>query len=597
MFGKELLELARRRGYWLLRLAFALAVLAILWSAWSVHEGAKGLRVLANISSMTFAEIAVTQFIAIHLLTPLVLCGSIADERKAGTLDLLFTTTLTSREIVAGKLASRFFVIGLIVVSGLPALALMSFWGGFTPTMVFGLEIATLFSGLFAGSIAIFYSAICETSLRALVYTYLVLFGLFASVVYWWVSPTFVLILVFGGDNVVPLGWLTFVYAGACVGATFWLTWIIVQRASFRLREPPHLSVRLARRLIDKALEEMPIPAEDEPALAKLRHAQRKIVREIGQIESDAGRFDFSDRPEVGCVAAVAFNFLALALPFFMTGVLLSPEIWLRLLLVGAALIVVWIASQSVYLDRKRGFRDLVLATPMAGDEILRLVLRRWRTNLFWPILCVGVGQALWLIFDPLAALALLTTEGLLAANLIGLSLACMVVAPTRSQAFFAAILGVLFLIVIGTVTQTVRSLQPPWVGYSVAGTATLAIVYISIRGRTARVAARFVVQYAACIAAFVGTWLIWENAKYPLILGEETLDILSPAAWLMAMTPEKAGGGNRTSGLAQLRPAEWSLICLYWAALAVNVWLTWKWLAKDFDRFVERPTQSDGTD
>jgi ABC-type transport system involved in multi-copper enzyme maturation permease subunit len=70
------------------------------------------------------------QNIAILILTPAYVGGAIAEERELGTLDMLLTTKLYSREIVLGKLAARVLHLGAYLLAGLPVFSMMLVWGG-----------------------------------------------------------------------------------------------------------------------------------------------------------------------------------------------------------------------------------------------------------------------------------------------------------------------------------------------------------------------------------------------------------------------------------------------------------------------------------
>ena len=91
---------------------------------------------------------------------PAVLAGSLAGERERGVLQLLLTTAVTPREIVSGRLLGKLSQVGMIVLAGVPIIALLAAWNGLSL-----LEVVTLFLlmaavGLGGGGLAVGASVI-----------------------------------------------------------------------------------------------------------------------------------------------------------------------------------------------------------------------------------------------------------------------------------------------------------------------------------------------------------------------------------------------------------------------------------------------------
>ena len=64
------------------------------------------------------------QNVAVLVLVPAFLAGAVAEEKEKKTLPLLFTTALTDREIVLGKMLGRLLHVGGVLLVGLPVLSL-----------------------------------------------------------------------------------------------------------------------------------------------------------------------------------------------------------------------------------------------------------------------------------------------------------------------------------------------------------------------------------------------------------------------------------------------------------------------------------------
>src|SRR5262245_34584809 len=91
---------------------------------------------LSKLAETYFVVYMVVQFIMICVLTPAAVAGAIAEEKERRTLEFLLATDLSDREILFGKLASRFGGILMYILAGLPVLALLQFFGGIDPDLV-----------------------------------------------------------------------------------------------------------------------------------------------------------------------------------------------------------------------------------------------------------------------------------------------------------------------------------------------------------------------------------------------------------------------------------------------------------------------------
>lgn len=120
-------------------------------------------------------------FLTICMLIPGVAGGSIAGERERRTLDLLLTTHLSPWKIVLGKLESSIFLIFMISFSTLPVIGLVTIYGGIKLVNLLQLILSLVITGIFIGSIGIFYSACVRKTTVAVILSYvtvvLLIFG------------------------------------------------------------------------------------------------------------------------------------------------------------------------------------------------------------------------------------------------------------------------------------------------------------------------------------------------------------------------------------------------------------------------------------
>lgn len=130
-FYYDLIRIARKGRTTLLRCVY---LLALLGGIWYISHDAPGAVIDRNRLARTGQNVAntviVLQYALVLVLTPALVSGTIVDERQRGTLELLFTTQLTDREIVLGKLGAGFANLAVMLLASLPVLALVHSWGG-----------------------------------------------------------------------------------------------------------------------------------------------------------------------------------------------------------------------------------------------------------------------------------------------------------------------------------------------------------------------------------------------------------------------------------------------------------------------------------
>jgi ABC-type transport system involved in multi-copper enzyme maturation permease subunit len=187
MFFYDLMRLARRGRSTLLRCTYALLLLGCLYliymNRFPIEAAFQNLfRLRPKMRLEDLAEFAGTfatgifalQSAAVLVLTPAYVSGAIAEEKERRTLELLFTTHLTDREIVLGKLFGRLMHLFGVVLAGLPILMALQVWGGVEPLLPIAGFFVTVVTLLSVGAICIYCSVVCQTSFTALVASYLI---------------------------------------------------------------------------------------------------------------------------------------------------------------------------------------------------------------------------------------------------------------------------------------------------------------------------------------------------------------------------------------------------------------------------------------
>jgi ABC-type transport system involved in multi-copper enzyme maturation permease subunit len=182
IFTFELVTSVRRLRYFLVRVVYALILLTILWISYiesPLYRAAPGELVshqeMARFANDFFNVFAATQLVAVVLLTPAMIAGTIAQERERRTIEYLFASQLTNVEIVLAKFAARLLHVGCELLVGLPILALAMLMGGIAPELLaqtFAVTLATLVA---IGALSISLSVWAKRSRDAVTSAYLIL--------------------------------------------------------------------------------------------------------------------------------------------------------------------------------------------------------------------------------------------------------------------------------------------------------------------------------------------------------------------------------------------------------------------------------------
>ena len=186
LFVKELLEMARRRRYFLVRVLIGAALLLGWWIGLSGQSWRIDYRSIGNLSAIgesMFRWWAYLSLWGVVILTPLLVGGLIAAEKDGRTFETLLTTLLTNREILIGKAASRLLLLSILIASSVPILAVASLYGGFDVKQVLTAVAVIGSTCLFVVVIALYYSTITYKPYVAMLRTY------FFLAVLWWLLP------------------------------------------------------------------------------------------------------------------------------------------------------------------------------------------------------------------------------------------------------------------------------------------------------------------------------------------------------------------------------------------------------------------------
>jgi ABC-type transport system involved in multi-copper enzyme maturation permease subunit len=179
VFALDASRVGRRLSTFLVRWAYLLvlaSVLGVFFNSWShrlnAPDGRVDPAVLTRFAESFFWVYAITQFLAVAVLTPAFTAATITDEKERKTLHFLLVTDLSGREIVFGKLAARVGALFMFVLAGLPVVAIMQFFGGIEPRLLFLVVGMTLMTVVSLSAISVCMSSLVSRTRDAVMLAY-----------------------------------------------------------------------------------------------------------------------------------------------------------------------------------------------------------------------------------------------------------------------------------------------------------------------------------------------------------------------------------------------------------------------------------------
>jgi hypothetical protein len=187
IFRSEVIRAARRRLHYTMRAAVGLLPLSVAWTFYAHWDrsavmagGWEWLRLPGNrplIAALVVLELLWAQGMAILLLVPGLVAGSIAEEDRRGTMLALLASPLSSGSIVLGKLAARLVQVGVVVAIGLPVVVPLALLGALDLAIVARAYAMLLALALFVGSLSLLVSIVVRRPRPALLWAYIAVGG------------------------------------------------------------------------------------------------------------------------------------------------------------------------------------------------------------------------------------------------------------------------------------------------------------------------------------------------------------------------------------------------------------------------------------
>ena len=168
--AREMSVLARRKStYWARAITGFLAVLVMLWllivSRTHLTYAALGSSIFLILSSLCFTF---TVLVGMHATA-----DSLSEEKREGTLGLLFLTDLKGTDIVGGKLAATSLHAVLALIGVIPMLSIALLLGGVTLEQFGRVALVLINTMFFSLSLGVFVSSLSKNERKSMGGTFL----------------------------------------------------------------------------------------------------------------------------------------------------------------------------------------------------------------------------------------------------------------------------------------------------------------------------------------------------------------------------------------------------------------------------------------
>jgi len=163
----ELRVAARRRGTFWIRTAFALGTIAIGFFVWLDNRFSPP-NVFGQELFGAFADLSVFYCLTCGLRST---ADCLSEEKREGTLGLLFLTDLRGRDIILGKLAATSFAGIYALLATFPILAIPLVMGGVAVETFWRILLLLVNTTVLSLAVGIFVSAVSRSSRKAIVGT------------------------------------------------------------------------------------------------------------------------------------------------------------------------------------------------------------------------------------------------------------------------------------------------------------------------------------------------------------------------------------------------------------------------------------------
>ncbi|MCI0536966.1 MAG: ABC transporter permease [Verrucomicrobiales bacterium] len=427
VMDRELRVVARRAGTYHAR-SFA-ALVVILISLGMLYVGFGGLLSALAAGNNLFVALSLLAYVYVLLDGPFMTADCLSQEKRDGTMGLLFLTDLKGYDVVGGKLVSRSANSAYCLLAALPALGVGLFLGGVSGGDFFRMTLALMNGLFFSVAFGMLTSALFRSERWALSSALFgVLFcgalvpllGLWLQHVFRTASPHPAFLLAspagaflsalgprFGGVQ-------SFSFASSLF-LTHFMGWIFLALASVILprawqdRPAKDVLSQSLRRALRRSLqsqsrseggipvETLPVSTRDPKSISSMAGRGRSIDENpIFWLDARSGRRGLGIWPIFVLLGMVG-----------LAGCLFDPKTWLDLpVYAGSALVLHLVLMYAVAAqacrgpaeDRRSGVLELMLTTPAGEGLFLRGRMLSLKRQCFRPVMFVLAADLMFII-------------------------------------------------------------------------------------------------------------------------------------------------------------------------------------------------------
>ena len=178
VFTREAVLAPRRPRTYTIRVAYGVALLVLMSTAWLVLTGTQLIRDvgdLARFGMSLFQLLAPLQLAVTAFFSALLAASAVAQEKDRQTLVLMLLTKLTNSELVLGKLLASLLTVLMLLATALPVFMLSALFGGVSFAQIGRVYAVTVASVLVCGSLGSMLALWREKTYQSLAMTMLVL--------------------------------------------------------------------------------------------------------------------------------------------------------------------------------------------------------------------------------------------------------------------------------------------------------------------------------------------------------------------------------------------------------------------------------------
>ncbi len=387
LLAKELVEQASRRRTYIVRVVYALLLFAIFCTfSYGEFQRADSRVALLGRGREMFSTLVYIQFCGILLFLPATMSGVLTYEKERRSLALLLLTDLRPREILWQKYFGRLIPMFTFLLLALPPLSICYAFGGITSVYLLTGIYALFLTCFQLGALALMCSAYCRTSVGAFLSSY-ILGAAFYALFPWLIGGG-----AGGGSNGLALAFLplyVFISSGQetfissllrSIPTLFSTAFFLGMARAFLVRRaflPPRNTLLGAFKRLDNFFTE-----------ANKWVGSIVLIKDKGTLPGDEPiAWREVTKRSLGKARYLFRIMVLLELPvlFIGAGLLVEATPWRSVGALSAMLAVVWVlaalavtvmSANAIVSERTHQTLDVLLATPMAGRDILKQKLR-----------------------------------------------------------------------------------------------------------------------------------------------------------------------------------------------------------------------------